>query len=232
MKRIAVVNREFVAEHGLAVSGGPFAGMRYLPGLEETQGDLVGKLLGTYESELHGAVRSWFSAPISLVVNVGCAEGYYAVGFARAMPDARVLAYDIDPEARRLCSALAETNGAARRVAVRGECTPAVLMDLPPEGVAVFCDCEGYELMLLDPASVPALRRWPVIVELHDQLDPAITTEICRRFDTSHDVQVIRSVPPASVPPELASVPARRRSLVLQERPVPMNWAQMTPRRP
>jgi hypothetical protein len=231
MRLMEPANREFVRRHGLTVSGGPFAGMRYLPGLEATQGDLVSKLLGRYESELQGGLAAWRQEPLSLVVNVGCAEGYYAVGLALAFPGLRVLAYDIDPAARELCMALAGANGVADRVEVHGECTPATLAALPADGVALLCDCEGYELTLLDPQLVPGLRRWSMIVELHDQLEPTITGEISRRFAASHEVELIESAPAPAEADELAFMSARQRRLVLSERPVAMRWARLAPRR-
>ena len=231
MSVIAPANREFVARHGLMVSGGPFAGMEYLPGMESTQGDVVTKLLGSYESELHGAVAAWRAAPPQLIVNVGCAEGYYAVGLAHAIGSTRVLAHDIDPEARALCARLAQLNGISDRVEVHGECTPQTLTELPADGVALVCDCEGYELTLLDPERVPNLRGWPIIVECHDFVDPSITPTIQRRFAPTHDVVLIRSEAPDDAAPELAFMTARQRAAVLGERPVAMNWAALTPRR-
>lgn len=230
MAVMAPANREFVRRHGLQVTGGPFAGMRYLPNLESTQGDLVGKLLGTYESELHPAVEGWRGANLRLIVNVGCAEGYYAVGMALAFREAKVLAYDIDPVARDLCSRLAAANGVADRVTIGGECTVEHLAALPADVVGLVCDCEGYEKSLLQPGLAPVLRGWSIIVELHDFVDPTITDTISRRFAPTHEIQLIRSGPPGNPPPEVAFMSDRQRRLVLNERPVPMSWANLTPR--
>ena len=61
----------------------------------------------------------------STVLNIGCAEGYYAVGLARRMPQARVLAFDINRTAQDTCRALAAKNGVADRVQVSGLFKPA-----------------------------------------------------------------------------------------------------------
>lgn len=227
---VSPANREFVRRHGLNVTGGPFAGMQYLPGQEHTQGDLVSKLLGIYEVELHEAVDSWRGSGLSLVVNVGCAEGYYAVGLANAMPSVEVLAYDIDPRARQLCGELAALNGVSERVQVRGECTPQTLATLPRSGVGLFCDCEGYELTLLDPEIAPNLREWSIIAELHDFVDATITDTICRRFDPTHEIDLITSITPAAAPPEVDFMSQRQRNAVLSERPAAMNWVKLSPR--
>jgi hypothetical protein len=65
------------------VESGPFAGMKYLPGFCE---GILPKLLGSYEQELWPALHSIASLPIQAVINIGCAEGYYAVGLARLLP--------------------------------------------------------------------------------------------------------------------------------------------------
>ena len=56
----------------------------------------------------------------------------------------------------------------------------------------VFSDCESYELELLDPAKVPALKNADIIVELHDfmRIDVAITPTILARFAATHDIEI------------------------------------------
>ena len=49
----------------------------------------------------------------ALIIDVGSAEGYYAVGLARRLPKARVLARDANPKAQALCAALAAANDVA-----------------------------------------------------------------------------------------------------------------------
>jgi hypothetical protein len=59
-----------------------------------------------------------------------------------------------------------------------------------------------------------------VIVELHDFLDPGVGDAIAARFAPTHDVTVI---PTAPQPPT--------RHPLSEQRPGPMRWAVMTPRR-
>ncbi|MEA2157579.1 MAG: hypothetical protein QOE11_3719 [Solirubrobacteraceae bacterium] len=224
---------EHVRRHGLAVTRGPLTGLRFLPELAETSGDLVAKLVGTYEQELHPALEAWIGGPPGTIVDVGSAEGTYAVGLAVAIPQARVLAFDIDPAARARCNAMAELNGVAGRVEVRGACTHDVLNALAPGHVSLFVDCEGCELELLRPDLVPAMRRWPVIVELHDFVDASITETIVERFSPTHRVQIVEGTgrDPSAVP-ELAGLDARAQAAVLSEfRPGRMRWGVLTPLR-
>jgi hypothetical protein len=228
---IAPANAEYVRRNGLEVKRGPFEGMRYLDGVERTSTDLISKVAGTYERELHPALSHWLAEPPSLVLNVGCAEGYYAVGLARSLPDATVVAYDISASARAQCAEMARINGVSERVRIEGECTPALLRTMAQPDVALLCDCEGYEKVLLDPDLAPTLRGWRIIVELHDFVDPTITETVTARFADTHEIELISSIPPdAGELPELEFMSARQRWAALTERPVTMNWADMRPR--
>ena len=224
--------REYVERHGLEVRHGPLAGMSYLPGLEGTSGDLVAKLLGAYEAELHPVFERWVASGATRVIDVGSAEGYYAVGLAHAMPQATVYAYDIDPEARALCAQLASINAVTDRVVVEGECTPATLADHPEDGVLLLSDCEGYERTLLDPAAAPRLKRWTILVELHEFLDAGITDTLRTRFAGTHAIEVIDGTQrDGSAYPELSGVePDARRALLSENRPGAMRWMALTPR--
>jgi hypothetical protein len=229
---IAPGNHEYVRRYGLRVARGPFTGMQYLPGLEDTSGDLIGKLSGLYEAELHPALEQWCKEDLSLVVDVGCAEGYYAVGLAYAMPNVNVRAYDVDPVARGRCADLAKRNGVVDRIKVEGECTPRTLGAMPEAGVALLCDCEGCEKNLLDPEIAPTLRGWSIIVELHDAIDSTITETIRDRFVSSHEIELIAyDTGQRQLPSELDFLSPRQRVAVLSERPPSMSWAIMRPRR-
>src|SRR5690348_12219164 len=133
-KRAAVYTRRFVAWHGLTVTGGPFAGLTY-PDAEPLS--LVPKLLGVYESELHAAVEEAIRARPEVIVNVGAADGYYAVGLKRRCPGATVIAYEADAGQADLCRRVAAANQVdleVRGAAGRGDLGPASL---------IVMDCEG-----------------------------------------------------------------------------------------
>jgi hypothetical protein len=229
-ERVRALTREFQRGHGLTVRRGPFAGLTYPESLADAD-FLVPKLLGIYEQEVHDAIEGWISREPGLVMNIGAAEGYFAVGLARALPGATVLAFEIDDDTRARCIELAEANGVGDRVRPAGECTLEDLARVQREDAVVLCDCEGCELELLDPERVPAMRRWELLVELHDFVDPAISATVPARFSQTHSVELIPSRPRHDDVPELSDLRPRDRGLLLSERrPAPMEWARMTPR--
>jgi hypothetical protein len=222
---------EYVRRNGLVVARGPFAGMRYLGGLERTSGDLVAKLAGTYERELHPSIDEWIRSELTDVIDVGCAEGYYAVGLALKMPEVMMHAFDIDADARSRCATLAQLNGVEARVQLGGECTPETLRRFPQRGVALLSDCEGFERRLLDPKLAPQLVGWPILVELHDFIDPDITDTIVSRFAPTHEIELIDGQGRDNDLPELGFMSPPERAAVLGERrPGPMRWAHLRPR--
>ena len=216
------------------VATGPFAGMRYIDNAHGSR--LIPKLVGSYESELHGVIARMINAAPKLVVDVGCAEGYYAVGFARALPQAKVAGFDISAEARRLCGELAELNGVSDRVAVEGRCDWATLGRLPLAGALVIVDCEGFELELLRPDQVPGLVHASILVELHDCFVPGLTSELLGRFEATHRIEIIpmQGRDPDGYP-TLRGLGASERARAIDEdrrvngRPIEQQWAFLEP---
>ncbi len=183
------ITAAWVQRHGLKVLEGPFAGLNFV---NESAGSmLVPKLVGSYESELHSIIDDLLqcSSEITKIVDVGCAEGYYAVGFAHRLPNVVVHAYDVDPKARRLCRRMAQLNAVSARVKVHGRCDPIALEAVGLNGALVICDCEGFEYRLLDPQLAPSLRGARLLVELHGS--NAETEALLERFSGSHEAQVI-----------------------------------------
>jgi len=210
------------------VIAGPFTGM-VLPDLSSwLDGDIAPKLLGFYEAELHDLMRKVAATEYSVVVNVGCAEGYYAVGLARLMPRTQIRAYDISEEAQQVCRDAALRNGVADRVVVGGRCDADMLNAvLSSTGQAfVLLDCEGAETDLLDLDKAPALRTCDFAVECHDFYDRGLTPTIAGRFESSHHLLLIHEGPrdPNSIPMlnQLSSLD--RWLTVCEFRPETMHW--------
>lgn len=219
---------------GGRVVAGPFAGMRFVA--ESSWGDLAAKLLGCYEEELHPAIERGLGRGWDRIINVGCGEGYYAVGFALRQPAAPVLAYDVDPRAQRLTAELARRNGVADRVEVGGVASREVLGRALKGATHPFLliDCEGAEIELLDPGHLPALRHADLIIECHDFLDRSITDRLRARFATTHTCEQVReqSRDPRAIA-LLAEMGCLDAALLLCEfRPERMHWLVLERRQP
>ncbi len=220
------IGQTLVSRRGYEVAGGPFAGMQYVP--EAFSPNIPARLLGCYEAELHRTIEEVVARRPPLVVDVGCAEGYYAVGLARRLPATRVIAYDINPAARSLCLTIAEANGVADRVVIRGECDQAELASLDLADAFLLSDCEGFEVDLLDPDRVPGLDGCELLVELHDAIRPGVRETILARF-ANRQLSVLRSGPrdPAAFP-ALVDLPQPDRTAALYDaRGIHMEWVSI-----
>jgi len=94
---------------GRGVAAGPFTGLRYIKGAVGSA--YIPKLLGIYERELNGCVEKACALNFPLIVDVGAAEGYYAVGLARRNPKARVIAFEMEEKGRAKLAEMAQLNG-------------------------------------------------------------------------------------------------------------------------
>ena len=224
--RSQLVGNTIERRDGARVQHGPFAGMSY--GVGSTEGARAARLLGAYEASLAPVIEEIIARAYPLVVDIGSAEGYYAVGLARRMPRARVLARDASEAAQAACRRLAAENGVAERVEVGGLFGHEDFEALEGPRVVV-CDIEGAERELLDPARAPSLARTDILVECHDGMVPGVTNLLASRFAASHAITRIgRALAPETLPAWLERFSDLDRLLALWEwRAGPTPWLWM-----
>ncbi|MEM7522732.1 MAG: class I SAM-dependent methyltransferase [Pseudomonadota bacterium] len=220
----------------LTVKNGAFKGLKY-PGAAATGSALLPKLLGSYENEIDGFMQTIAARRYTDIVDVGCAEGYYAVGLARLFPDAKVWAYDVDGGAREMCRLMAEANGVADRLELGGWCDGGTLAGLPSESRAlIFADCEGYEKTLFSADIASALANHDVLVECHDYKDTEITSSIRAALGATHDIEDAASVPDFRKAADAAFDELEgydyevRKFIVAESRSAPQNWLFLSSR--
>ena len=184
--RASVIVDAFVTRHGRKVLQGPFAGMAYVEGA--TEGALAPRLLGTYEAELHPYLTALAAEGLDHVIDVGAAEGYYAVGMALLAPGAQVHAFDISPKARAACAEMAALNGVGDRVTIGEAVKPEDFEVLAGPRRLVLMDVEGAEEELLRPDLAPALAHTHIIVEAHEVYRPGVAARLTERFAPTHRV--------------------------------------------
>ncbi|MBL7933881.1 MAG: methyltransferase [Bacteroidia bacterium] len=178
----------------MTVLNGTFKGMKY-PSMRSRNSSLYPKLLGSYELELQPAFEEIISKQYDQILDVGCAEGYYAVGLAMRIPKATVYAYDIEAEARDLTGKMAKLNGVADRVKIESSCTTQTLASFPFKGRSIIIsDCEGYEKNLFTKDCLANLKNTDLLIETHDFMDVTISTYLEELFSKTHDLEIIRSL--------------------------------------
>ena len=221
------------------VLSGPFVGTKlYLSPLSGRH--LLGYLLGTQEIELHGAIEQIAARDYATIINIGAADGYYALGLARRLPQTCVLAFEGNSSHHKYLNISASVNGVAERIFIRGFCRGQDLhaaLATVRKPALVLCDIEGGEVDLLDPELIGALRSVDLLVETHDQY-VADCTEILRsRFAPTHAVQqfvgrprVASDFPSAVLPLLTRMFPETAIELMNERRKEPQQWLLLTAR--
>lgn len=184
--RRSKLKNQYVSRFGNTVASGPFSGTRLRPEWSE-----LPKFLGTYKSALHPYLHRIIDTAYDQVLNIGCAEGYYAVGIATAIPRSLVKAFDIDSVQRQRCKDNVILNGLADRVKIEKAFNGELFNSFIKERVLVICDIEGHETALLDPAKYDGLKHLDMIVELHEHPRVDIVELFRERFSFSHEITYV-----------------------------------------
>jgi hypothetical protein len=186
-----ILNNLFSAPY--KVLNGPFKGMLY-PSIHATGSAIYPKLIGSYEQELHEITQQLIEYPFDEIWDIGCAEGYYAIGFALKNNTAKVLAHDIEIKAQNMCKKMAEINNVSHKISIGGAITPDSFENIDAnKKVLILSDCEGYEKHLFTSNTISNLKNCHVLIELHDMFDIEISTKIKAVFEASHHIQMITS---------------------------------------
>ena len=168
------------------VMSGPFQGMNFY--FNDTLGCYAPKLLGVYEMEMHSFIREAIAKQYEAVINIGCAEGYYAVGFATTMPNSIIHAHDIDEKLQAVTSRVAQKNNVQDRVKIGGLFDGSRFAEFKGKRTLVFCDIEGAERELIDPAAYPELLNMDVLLECHECFILGLREIMAKRFEKTHTI--------------------------------------------
>ena len=217
--------KEMIDEYGLSVLHGPFRGMRY-PKSSLASRDGIPILFATYELELHPVIERVAKEQYDRIIDVGSAEGYYAVGLA-IRTSAPVFAFDCEPRERAYLRQMARLNDVAERVHTKSWCNARILDTLTRgRRCLVMSDSEGYELSLFQGTVLSALKECDLIIELHETVPGKdVQSIVIERFRRSHNVKIITfdQLNVGSV------VPEKWRKFAREFRSPAQRWLYLTP---
>ena len=178
----------------LVVKDGLFKGMKY-PSFNALCSTILPKLSGTYENELNVFFEKLKANRYELIVDIGCAEGYYAVGMAMLFPDTPIYAFDTDITAQHLCHEMALLNQVQDQVIINGECTIEDLSTLVNgKRCLIISDCEGYEEELFTADSKHMFINCDLIIELHPFENKNIKKDIYEILSNGYQIQFVSSL--------------------------------------
>lgn len=171
---------------GGRVSSGPFKGMRYIS--SSYMSAYYPKILGSYEMELWKTLEEIVEQQPAQILNIGAAEGYYAVGLAKRLPETEIFTYELNPYAQSLLNELANINDVEDRIKIGGACSLEVLKEILEnlDQPILIMDIEGGEDMLLDIQNISKLKKCQILLEVHENENPILPQKIKDRFCESH----------------------------------------------
>lgn len=219
---------------GMTVLHGPFEGLKY-PGLKSLCSTIYPKLLGSYEREISPLVESLCQKNYSAMVDIGCAEGYYAIGFALRIPSAQVYAFDTDDEALALCKEMADLNQTSVKLGGFRDSKTLEKLDLGPKSL-IISDCEGYEAYLFNKELAHKLSQHDFLIESHDCVNIETTRILREAFAATHTIKEFESIDDIMKAytydyPELASFSLEdKRNFLHEGRPGAMRWLYLQPK--
>jgi len=217
-----------------SVMTGPFRSLRYVK--TSVGSSYYPKILGTYELELHDLIEALCKERFERIVNVGAAEGYYAVGMAVRCPHSQVVAAEMEAEGRQLLAEMVQMNNVSQRVTIFGACNvtnlPALLTGSSQVKSLVIMDIEGAEAELLDPEKVADLKHCTILVEVHDGANTGpIGDQLIERFQQTHKITRMwsRKRHISDLPLQVPFVTRHLAELMNEGRKVGLCWMIMRP---
>jgi hypothetical protein len=136
-------------------------------------GDRGSMMLGMYESEVLEVLHGW-KGHADVFIDVGAADGYYAIGCVKSGIVEHAICYEISPSGQQVIARQAETNGVVDRMTILGEAKADFVADLvEAHGVTLsrailLMDIEGSEFDVLTGSVIRDLADCRMIIELHE----------------------------------------------------------------
>lgn len=213
------------------VISGPFKGLKM-----KQKFPTKPMLLGVWEKELSFIWETLND--MRNIIDVGAAEGFYAVGLAKKYPRKNIIAFEMNSKSRKTLEMIAKDNSVSN-IKIYGKCEFENLAKLRKKlyGAIIIIDCEGYEIQLLEVKKLSIFEKTHILVEMHEMYQPGCTKILKTRFANTHHISEIkgqhRSI--CDWPNELKFIrPFFPRNDLLnfmdEGRPYPMNWLFMKPK--
>ncbi len=165
------LSRKIFAQCNGIIRYGPFAGMHWLDNPHRGRSEQGGMILGLYEQEV---IENLVGAParFRVFVDVGAADGYYAVGLLHSGRVDRSVAFESMPECRAAIGQLAAENGVSDKITILGTASDHFddmlrTHKINSHETMFLIDIEGAEFKILTERVFAFLKDSLIVVETH-----------------------------------------------------------------
>jgi hypothetical protein len=215
------------------ICNGPFKGLKF-SSTASLASSTYSKLLGSYESEIHPFIDQVLQNKYKVVINIGCDDGYYALGFAKYLKGTPVKAYDINKAALIKAYDLSVKNELQNQISFFGGFFSGDIEKLDAHVKALFLvDCEGEEKHIFTKLNVHKLINADLIIELHINVYPDLENYFREIFAATHHIKIANSLDDHLKAmqysyPQINGLNYDLRRFITQERDVFMQWMFLT----
>lgn len=233
------ISLELFHTNGGLIRHGPFKGMRLS---EETwwgKNDLGAQTLGLYEpSVLRFIEKNTAAGPIPTFIDIGAADGYYAVGMLFSRLARRCICFESSESGQQTIKTNSKVNGInPSLLTIYGEADAETLLGLEDrafDDALMLVDIEGGEFDLFKGLSVfEYLQNATIVIEIHHWVDDFLSKyeALLRNASRFHEISILQPSPIDDTLPELRALPDDNRLLLCSEgRPSMMRFLALTPR--
>ena len=232
------VERISLETYGLCsgvVRYGLFKGMRLSDNTWWGKADLGSQCLGLYEKQILDLVSR--SGPYDTFLDIGAADGYYAIGMLHAQMAKRSICFEISEKGQASIRENWALNKSIGKLEVHGEANKVTLGKIVPKLTGkslVLIDIEGAEFLLLTPKIITMLKRFEIIIEIHNWVENFRSkyTELLTNLNKHYEINVLKNAAQNTENiPLLRSYTDENRLLVASERrPCLMRFLHLKPR--
>ena len=224
-------------KHSYLVAYGPFSGMKLNENVWWSKNDRITQTLGIYEDHVLKKICLFASQGATKFIDVGAADGYFAVGVAFSKIYPQVVAFEIEAEGQKRILENAKANNCEDKLLVCGEANIELIARETKDinTTTVLIDIEGAEYDFLGEQMLETLSKSYVICELHPWMvedGSRVQKSLLDRAKVFFNIEVIKrdSYNPNSFPEFDGLTDEERLIAVGEDRSKNMQWLVCTPK--
>ena len=142
-----------------------------------SENDLSSKLLGIYEEEVQKEILALQKDSLTkkdILINLGSADGYHAIGLLKSKLFESVIVFDKDKESFESFKENLEANNLKSNISYHGEADENFienLSNLEFDNCFFLIDIEGDEFKILNHNNLNKIKKSNIILEFHEKFD-------------------------------------------------------------
>jgi hypothetical protein len=231
------VSREMFEYCNGTIQYGPFKGLKLTSNTWWGGNDLGSMCFGLYEKELLEFLTSDSLIERDTFVDIGAADGYYAIGMLKSNRVKKALCYELSPEGRNTINLNWKINNQPGEIEVKGDVFidfKSSINTIDLKKSIVLIDIEGAEFSFLDIEVLGTLKDAIIAIEIHNWIPNFIDvySKFLKDVNEFFDIEILdRKERSTLMFEELRSLTDDNRLLLTSEaRPCVMRFLILNPK--